>query len=523
MRQEKTIRVSRARLLEKIVFIDGKPINFVDYPYQRDVYNSTAPRILFKTSRQVGKSVYDANLVISDGILTPFFKALYVAPERTQTSRFSATKLSKIINYSPLIREKFLGGGDTDNVFLKIFSNGSEIHLSYACDDADRIRGITADRILLDEVQDIELSNVLPVIKEVSSDSDYGYETYTGTPKSMENGIEWLWQKSTQAEWMMKCSGCNKYNYIDSPKSIGKHGPICVKCGKQLNAAEGFWHELNPSTEDNPVRIKGFHVSQPILPKNAKNQDRWDRIIDKLENYPETRFKNEVLGVSDSSGSRMITLEDLKAMCQDYHVDEIPHPDIFRESVFICGGVDWSGGGTTHVSRTVLWIWGMMPNEKIKTLFFKIFPGRNQVDDVREVARLADSYRVQLICGDAGEGAVANAMLKEHLGEHRVYQVQYGSLKKMIQWNDVDRWQLDRTAFIDSFMLLLKRGGAIFPVYDQVKEAFDDVLAMYEETTQNGMGKKVWRHSPAVPDDSLHAMIFGWLAARLIRGEFSLY
>lgn len=517
----RTVSISRSQLIERTVYIDGKPLSFRDYPFQRAIYDCPSDQIVLKTCRQVGKTVYDANLVVSDGMLIPFFKSLYVAPTMQQTSRFSATRLSKIISYSPIIRERF--ATDTDNVFLKIFANGSEITLNYACDDADRIRSITADRILLDEVQDMELPAILPVIMEVSANSDYAYETFTGTPKSMENGLEWLWKNSTQAEWIMKCPGCSKWNFIDHVRSIGLKGPVCVNCDHLLNPRLGQWYEMNPSTEDNPVPRKGFHVSQPILPKNVEDPKRWARILRKREDYDETKFKNEVLGVSDSSGSRMISLEDLQVLCGDYEIKDIPDPNISKGCLFICGGVDWSGGGVTHKSRTVLWIWGVGEDLKLRTLFFKIFPGRNQVDDVREVARYAQMYRVQLICGDAGEGAVANAMLREILGSERVYQVQYGSLKSMLRWNGVDRWQADRTAFIDSFMLLLKRGGVMFPKYEQVSDAFEDVLAMYEETTKNGEGIKVWRHSPAVPDDSLHAMIFGWIASRLVRGEFKMY
>lgn len=504
------------------MLLDGKKIDFRDYPYQVAVYNVHHPQILLKTSRQVGKSVYDANLVISDGILTPFFKSLYVAPSKQQTSLFSMTKLSKILSYSPLIRNKYVRE-NTDNVFMKMFTNGSEIILNYACDDADRIRGITADRILLDEVQDMALSTVLPVIQEVSADSDYGYMTYTGTPKSMENGIEYLWQESTQAEWVIKCDGCGRWNYVDSVKSIGKKGPICVKCGHALRPETGHWHELNPITEDNPVRIKGYHVPQPILPKNARDPRRWDRIIEKMEKYGRTEFHNEVLGISDSAGSRLVTLEDLKALCKPYHVEDKPNPAVIRGCEFLCAGVDWSGGGIGHKSRTVLWIWGVTKGEKLRTVYFKIFPGRNQAEDVREVASMIQLFRAQLVCADAGEGAVANALLREIIGEHRVYPVQYGAVSKLMHWNGTDRWHVDKTAFIDSFMLLLKRGGAEFPVYEQSEQAFTDILAEYEETTQNGMGKKVWRHSPQIPDDSLHAMIFGWVATRLLRGEFKLY
>lgn len=513
------IRATKSALVEEFLYIDGKKVSFKDYPFHYAVYDGVFPALLKKTSRQVGKSTMACNFMITESIARPFFKTLFVAPTKEQTSKFSNTRLSKTLNYSPLVRKRFCGYEDTDNVFLKVLSNGSEISLSYASDDPDRIRGISADRIALDEVQDMDLTAVIPVVKECASNSDYGYETYMGTPKSMENGIEWLWQQSTQSEWIMKCGGCGKFAFVDDAKSIGKHGPICVKCGGPLKPREGQWYEMNPG-----ARIKGFHISQPMLPLNSENPVRWERILDKLENYAASRFKNEVLGVSDAIGTRMISKEELEALCDPDFRMEYPPLENYLDFVAISGGVDWSGGGSAGESRTVAWVWGLMPDNRLKMLYYRIFPGRNQVEDVREVAQTFDAFRCNVVCGDAGEGAVANAMLAEHLGAHRVWQVQYsGSVSSHVKWNGHDKFILDRSAFIDSYMLMLKKGGVQFGNVLEMQPAIKDILAEFEEVTQNGMGKKVWRHAPTQPDDALHAGLFAWVAMRIARGELQTY
>ena len=515
------IKATKSALAEGLLYIDGKPVSFQDYPFHYGIYDGVFPALLNMTSRQVGKSTLASNFTITESISIPFFKTLYVAPSREQTSKFSNTRLSKTLNYSPIIKKRFCSFEDTDNVFLKVLSNGSEISLSYATDDPDRIRGISADRIALDEVQDMDISAVLPVVKECAANSNYGYETYMGTPKSMENGIQHLWEQSSQTEWIMKCSGCNKYNFISDVKSIGLKGPICIKCGKVLSPREGQWYDMNPG-----VRLRGFHISQPMLPLNVENPARWERILDKMESYSPSKFKNEVLGVSDAIGTRMISKEELESLCDSrINIELKKNDDLlrrYRVKAF-AGGVDWSGGGTTSASRTVCWVWGLLDDHRLVTLYYRVFPGRNQVEDVREVANVFQTFNCQLVCGDAGEGAVANAMLKELLGEHRVFQCQYGALAKQISWNGRDRWLLDRTAFIDSYMLFLKRKGAIFGEVRQMQAAINDILAEFEEVTQNGMGRKVWRHSPTTPDDALHAGLFGWVAMRILTGELQLY
>jgi hypothetical protein len=114
-------------------------------------------------------------------------------------------------------------------------------------------------------------------------------------------------------------------------------------------------------------------------------------------------------------------------------------------------------------------------------------------------------------------------MIKESIGQHRLYPVQYGSLAQGIKWNQKDRFIIDKTAFIDSFMLLLKRKGVVFPNVKRSSEAIRDILNEYEEVTQNGMGKKVWRHAPNAPDDALQAMMLGWIAMRITMGDLKLY
>jgi len=468
-------------------------------------------------------STYCANLMIIDSIRIPHFKTLYLTPTKEQTSKFSNTRLTKTIHYSPHIRKNYIDTTLPNNVLLQVLKNGSLMVLSYAMDDPDRVRGNTSDRNLVDEVQDIHYEAVIPVVKECAAVSKYAYMDYCGTPKSMENTIEYLWGRSSRSEWVMKCEGCSSHQFIDSARSIGKHGVICIKCGKRLNVREGFWYDFAKDT-----RIKGFHVSQPMLPVNNEYQERWDRILDKLETYSESKFKNEVLGVSDAIGTRFISQDELLAMCHDYCIPESPplDPEQVEECRFVTGGVDWSGGGSEYVSRTVAWVFGYTGDGRYRTLYYKIFPSDNPIANVEEVAKIFNACRCDIVVGDAGEGAVANSHLMRALGAHRMFQVQYGSFLKLLKWNKKDRYLVDRTAAIDSFMLVLKHQGCIYPNEAQMRLPFLDMLAEYEESTMTGQGgvsRKVWRHAPSTPDDCLHAQVFAWLAMKIAREDLELY
>jgi len=70
---------------------------------------------------------------------------------------------------------------------------------SFAFLNPDRVRGVSADRVGIDEIQDLDIT-FLPIIRECMSASDLAIRQFTGTPKTLDNTLESLWQESSQAE-----------------------------------------------------------------------------------------------------------------------------------------------------------------------------------------------------------------------------------------------------------------------------------------------------------------------------------
>ncbi len=515
-----------------MIRLDGKPFRLYDYPFYKDIYDRLHTKTLLKCGRQVAKSTSIVNWTTINACAIPHFQSLYIAPLRSQATYFSKSRVQKSLLHSPLIKREYIKSAMSLGVWNKQFTNGSEMHFSYAGDDPDRIRGISTDQNNYDEVQDIIYDLVIPVVNETMAESDYAFEVYCGTPKSNENTIEWLWQRSTQCEWIMKCEGCNKYNYCDSVRCIGKKGIICINCGKYLNPRLGFWHPLKPPTtpEEWKYGLWGYHISQLILPKNNENARRWYRILEKLEGYPEVQFNNEVLGISVAEGTRFITLKDLRNQCRPYAVS-YPPPDYMVKDVEIdiegrreiYAGIDWSGAGEDGTSRTVLWIWGVVGSESaLKTLYYRVFPKREPVLDIKDIVEICKKFRVKLIGADAGGGAHANSFLREAFGEARVVQFQYGSYQQHFS-KGANKILIDKTAAIDTFMTMIKRERVYYPHKDQCEIPFNDTLNLHTEITKHGAGVRVWTRTPNTSDDCLHAQVFGWLASDIARGRLVLY
>lgn len=509
-----TRKFRRSELAEKLIRFEGKPFSLSNgYDFYKDIYDVDPPTLLLVNARQTGKTLSVANFITINSVAIPFHKSLYISPTQNQTSRFSLTKLAKVYNGSPLLKY-FFQGDSVNNVFLKVLRNMSEVTLSYAGDDADRVRGVTCDAVSYDEAQDIDLATVMPIADSCMDASPKPRKTVTGTPKSVENPMEEMWQRSTQTHLLIRCEACKIWNK-PSLKNIGLKGFICAKCGRTLNVRNCAWKDFNPGS-----RIKGYHIPQIVVPAHTENPEKWDILLDKFNTYPQAKFKNEIMAESDSAGTRMITKDDIAKCCHDYTVNEYPRDTFRNEFRTIVGGVDWGGNGKDGTSRTVLWIWGITPNMRYKTLYFKIYPSVDPIACVDDIAVVCDRFGVQMLIGDSGEGQTSLGLLTIKLGKHRVGRAKYGMHAKVVDLDkDTGCYKLNKTDVIDNFLLMIKNESVIFPNEFQMATPIEDILAEFSETTS--VGKKVWKRSLSKPDDCLHAMIFGNLAGRLLTRDLN--
>lgn len=507
----------KSDLAEKMLFLEGNRFSLSNgYDLYRKVYDVNPYTLLLKNARQTGKTQTIANFISLKTIVKPFTKSFYLSPSQAQTTRFSHTKLMKVVNGSPAIKG-FFSGKSVNNVFLKVADNGSEVTLGYASDDPDRIRGITSDDNYYDEIQDMDLVEVMTVADSCMDASLDPHKILSGTPKTVENPLEDMWVRSSQTEPLIYCSKCELYNK-PTIKNIGLKGFICAKCGKILNVRNFKWRDTN----NNPWRIKGFHIPQIVIPAHTENPKKWDILLEKFETWPRSKFNNEIMAESDSKGTRLLSMRDLEECCGQYRMAAYPSAAIKEGVDTIVAGVDWSGGGKDGISRTVVYVWGVRTDFVFKTLYYKIYDSEDPVASVEDVAAVCDRFGVRLVIGDQGEGSLANGMLAAKLGKHRVGKFRYGMFSKPVETDSVTGvFKLDKTTIIDNYFKFIKDKGVIFPDIVDSKPAFDDVMAEFSEVTH--VGKKIWKHSMNRPDDCLHAMIGGWIAGKLLKRDLTFY
>ena len=312
--------------------------------YLRDIYDTPAKRRLLIAGRQTEKSTMLGNCILTYSAINPYFRSLYVSPSNTQTKTFSRDRIAEPIETSDFLQQ-FTNTRLLKNVFEKKFVNRSQITLRFAFLNADRVRGIPADSVFIDEFQDILLDNV-PVIEECASHSSYRLFTYSGTPKSLDNALEHYWTRfSTQNEWAVPCRshGTPKdpsswhWNILDE-ENIGDTGLICDRCGRGIDPkdADCTWVAMNPKPNvEKP--FEGYRLAQLMVP--------WidfSDIKDKQRKYSRAKFHNEVLGRSYDSGTRPLTRGDMMRNCWD-ELSMVYYQEVIKWSqqhpIFM--GIDW--------------------------------------------------------------------------------------------------------------------------------------------------------------------------------------
>lgn len=543
-----------APLLPLVFNHNGKPYHLADhFPFEPLFSKHIPPSAVIKSGRQVSKSTSQASRGLLLSVILPYFTTLYVAPLYEQIRRFSTQYVRKFLDESPL--KNFWMGSSTENsVLQRSFKNYSKMFFSFATLNADRIRGISADACCFDEIQDLD-PNHLPVIRETMSHSRFGpgVSIYTGTPKTLDNALEYEWQRSSQAEWAIPCPACPHMNIPsadqDLIKMIGKWHPgigplvpvekgvkagvpatICAKCSHWIDARVGRWIHRYPERRwDYP----GLHVPQIIMPIHAENPKRWRKLVAKqngAENYTGAKFLNEVLGESCDVGAKLVTKTDLEtAACLPWpNRPDDPKEQASRSSryVKVVMGVDWGGGGDEEVSFTTCAIVGLTGDGRLEVLYGKrLLTPNNPIEEARELMYLYNLFGCQSLAHDYnGAGNLREVfMLNAGLSHDRVMPFVYNrtASRDIITFhkggegnNSRNYWILDKARALQYVCELIKLVQIKFFQYDYQdvdnRGLLHDFLSLVESKTETQRAGEVYNiiRIPAFPDDFAHSVTF---------------
>lgn len=510
-------------LLPLCLNLNGKPYHLHEHFPFSPVFKTSMPRrLLLKTGRQVSKSTSLAShgVVLSNCI--PNFKTLYICPLYEQIRRFSNNYVRPFIDRSPV---KTLWSGTTteNSVLQRTFKNHSMMIFSFALLDADRIRGVSADKVAIDEVQDMDPDH-LPIITETMSHSDWSIQQYTGTPKSLDNPIEGLWRRSSQAEWFIPCYHCSEWNIPSLEYHIeamlgpysewisGKRPAIvCHKCQKPIDPRppHGRWVHRYPERR---MRFSGLHVPQIIMPLHCCRPDKWQELLSKRETTAPNVFFNEVLGESVDAGQKIVTETDLRRASDLPWANDPNNPsekmtNLLRHYKMRIMAVDWGGGGEAGVSFTTCALMGITPDNRIHVLWGKrLLTPSDHLREAREVIHWVSKFGCQLVAHDyTGAGTVRETVLVQAGYDiDRLMPIAYvrAASSKLLRHipasplHDRSHYRLDKTRSLLYTCQAIKLKMVRFFQYDFKDQdqpgLIADFLALVEDKAQSRMGGDIY-------------------------------
>jgi len=414
-----------------------------------------------------------------------------------------------MINISPRLK-KFYSPAVAANVREKGFITGSRFILRSAYTKPDRVRGIPADMLLIDEMA-MMISDHIPIMEECLAHSPYKKRLFAGTPLIPEDAMGHYWLESTQNEWAIPCYRHSPVHWnIVGEKHLGTEGLICDKCGNPINPADPKAQWVSTAEGE----WVGFRIPQPIVPSAD-----WSEIDYKRRKYPYHQFLNEVLALFCDVGTRPITKEEIMACCSE---DIKMIPEVLERYRAMAGhfpvyaGIDW--GGDVGRSATVLCLGGYFGGHQFKVFYMKKFEGREsdplvQLKLIEEILR---RFHVRYVAADYGFGFVQNATLEQALAPDDVYYMQcfyaYNPKHKLVFARGTRRWVLHRSQMMSNLFNIIKTRRIVFPRWQDFKPFADDILnivSVYEERAH----MLRYEHASDRPDDSFHAILYCLLAS----------
>lgn len=518
---QRLLALTTSEVARALLYFKGKKFSLDGYKPLEAIYDADPPMMTVKCSRQIGKSVSIGAILVGKSVARSYFNSLFVSPLSIQTSRFSKLYL-KPFSESPLIKRHFKTTGDVANIFMKSFNNGSVIFLSYAEteDDVDRIRGVAADMVGIDEVQDIAYE-ALPVIYEVLSASDFAYKRHYGTAKTSNNTLELLFKQGNGSEWVMKCEHCGKWNVPNSIENClamceSETGPVCYHCHKPIDVTKGMWAAARPMEKDH----LSFHIPRHVL-KARVDPKKWKDIQLAIKNYSQTKVANEVFGLAAGEGGRILSEGEAMRCCDSNRKQfDTGYPMDSRGVTTVVMGVDWSVSGTTK-SFTAISIMGYDYTGRGYVLYAEKIQGKDLLLQVAHVEKLFLKFNCQRLHADRGVGVLQGQLLQQSLGADRVSMVQYTAAKLPLAYDSKGGFFVaDRTMIMDATILRMKMGPSKFstPCWDIMSPFWSDALAVFEEETL--AGRRVYRKDHTSSDDWLHAAVFAHTAWMAVTGEY---
>lgn len=512
------ITTNKRVIAENLFQLGGKPFSLNHHPPFREIYESTHNHIVICSGRQVGKSTTAANFQVAECIGQPYWGSIGVLPSVMQMRRYSNQRVGEVIANAPLIKKWFQNAASRKNTMERSFANGSIMYFG-ALSQIESLRGLSANRILEDEVQDM-VSDDLPIVEESLSGqpSHMQYIMRTGTAKTVGNLLETTLRESTMNEWIVICP--SGHHNIPAVENIERDGFTCKKCKSLCDVRNGYWLATNGLyTPEGEVRKwLGFRVPQIIMPGHTEDTKKWHEIYHKRHRLDPMTFMNEVMGAAAGSGIDFLSEDDLRKCTEPNYQNALNWIDDGGDYYVKMATVDW--GLTAKKSFTVLSIWGVTKTGRIKLIHVHRYMDPDIFRQVDDIAKRIIAFGASQVGVDWGAGFAQSRILEEKI-KRPVHRFMYVSeMAELMRYDkEAQLYKVNRTQAMTETFLKMRKQLFHFPEWRQFEEFAKDILCIFVEPLDDkrSMNDKFKYDHPAdSPDDFAHTCVYANLLYHMI-------
>ena len=362
--------------------------DFLKEPLKYMTFEALTPNgkpVVVLKGRQVGMSVTAEAIylyLLTSGNYSSL-KVFHAFPFVEQTTKIHDQKIMPMIERSVNIHKKAFTS-DTEhlvgkkiekgarrlgewNKTIKDFRSGNQLFVDAVSRDASRMRGLSFDVIVFDELQDMTQKAVDNVAETLSATkygpTRQGVQMYFGTPLLGGSYFEKVWNLSDQRNYHLKCNSCEDIFplYIYGDREYWKkiwikeeiiECPLCLTRQSKTDLIKnGEWIPLN----DHGM-FRGYFLNQLYMPGVTK-----EYILNKEKRMAPMQFANEVLGEFYNDYASRITPIEIIETCAK---DDLTYQDFIipEQHKTITQGVDWGGKIGVEMSGGQSWTYSVVLN-----------------------------------------------------------------------------------------------------------------------------------------------------------------
>lgn len=534
-----------AFFIENNLTIDGSEFKIIGngWKFMVDIYRyiglqavqKTGKPVVIKKGRQVGATMMAAALDLyftNSGLFSkPPIRILHAFPSLGQVKKFSQDKLEGLIRTSKndiINKGKLSSGTAVDNLTMKQFENGT-LWVDSIGEDGDRVRGMTVDGLLIDEIQDCfptAVGNATKILTAAKYGAvGQGVQVYFGTPKEKNSYFASIWDISDQRYYHLGCKNCKDTFPFYLPdddrwKEIWISGhtikcPLCSCEQTKIEAIElGKWVSSRPTEE---CKFVGFHINQLYIPYFTK-----ENIVNLMpENNPlqtERIFRNEVIGEFYSGAGLPITRAEIYEKCRDADRSFAKVINPRDKNVYL--GADWGGkddGSDSHVGQSYSCVVILSSRPDGTLLLEHTHKLRKQDSNYRKetIHEMYKRFGVKQGISDFFFGQSEVRDLSAHYGTRFLGAQGSGNLISPLKFREDELIvSYNKDLLIEEIFDMFRKGKIRFPwkSFEYIEWLIDHCTSM-ESSIKTVGGQPVKTYTKGTtPNDGLMALMYAYMA-----------